>query len=432
MEPFELTACAALDKMKRKEMSATELVASCLGRIEQLEPQIGAWAYLASEAALARAKELDSGAASGPLHGLPIGIKDVLDTGDMPSEYGSPIFKDFRPRVDASCVAIARRQGAIVLGKTITQALACGGPVKTANPLNIRHTSGGSSSGSAASVAAKMVPFALGSQSASSVIRPASYCGLVGLRPTLGLISVAGFKYFNGSFDTIGLLGRDVDDVELFWSALLDTSFDRGAMPERPPVIAVCRPPWLAAAEPSAWQTVDRAEEKFRLAGVEVCELELPAGYEDLLQLQARIQLFEQVRSFAAEYDQYRHLLDDNTLNAFERGRTISVDEYLEMVKRARQARHEFDQVIGDADCIATAAAPGEAPLGWHALGDKFREMGGADISRAWTLLHLPTVTVPCHRGPAGMPVGIQLIGRFGEDRHLLRVARWAQEALAS
>ena len=285
MNAYELTACAALDLMRKRELSATELVTSCLSRLEALEPEIGAWQHLAPEAALARAAAIDEKPTGGPLDGLPIGVKDVIDTADMPTEYGSPIFSGWRPAMDAACVMVARRQGAIVLGKTVTIAFACGAAVKTANPLDTQRTAGGSSSGSAAAVAGKMVPFGFGTQSASSLIRPASYCGIVGMRPSMGLMSVAGFKYFNGSYDTIGLLGRDVDDVELFWSTQLDLPFACGGMPDAPLKIAICRPSWLDRAEVSALETIDRAQAALSAAGAEVREIVLPKSYDELVRL---------------------------------------------------------------------------------------------------------------------------------------------------
>jgi Asp-tRNA(Asn)/Glu-tRNA(Gln) amidotransferase A subunit family amidase len=432
MEPYELTACVALAHMRRKELSATELVRSCLDRIQTLDAKIGAWKFLAPEASIARARQLDDLSPVGPLHGLPMGVKDVIDTSDMPTEYGSPIFSGWRPRTDAACVSISRRQGAIVIGKTITQAFACGMPVNTANPLDVNRTAGGSSSGSAAAVAAKMVPLAFGTQSASSLIRPASYCGLVGMRPSMGLISVAGFKYFNGSFDTIGLLGRDVDDVELIWSTQLDLPFTAGILPDRRLKIAICRPPWLDRAEKSALDTIDRAQDLLAQAGAEVRELVLPDAYGSLVQAHERMQEFEAARSYSAEYEQHRDMLDARVLEIIENGRRMCAGQYLELLEHANQARCTFENVIGDADCIATAAAPGEAPLGWHALGSKFQNMGDTALSRAWTLLHVPVVTVPCHRGPANMPIGIQFIARFGEDQRLLRIARWAEQMFSA
>jgi len=430
-EPFELTACDAIDLMAKRRLSAEELTKSCLARIEACEPEIGAWTWLDGEAAQATARRLDERGPSGPLHGVPLGVKDVIDTADMPTGYGSAIYDGWRPAADAGCVSVARRQGAVILGKTVTIAFACGAPVRTANPLNTQHTAGGSSSGSAAAVAAKMIPLAFGSQSASSTIRPASYNGLVGMRPSMGLLSVAGFKYFNGSFDTIGLLARTVDDVELLWCSQLDLPFRRGGRPEQKPRVAICRPPWLLPEHAEGHAAVDAAERRLRQAGVEVRELILPPGYADLVRVHERMQAFEAARSYAFEYERHRDALDAVVRGIIELGHAVPFDEYLSYVHLSQRLRHEFPALLGDADCVLTAAASSEAPKGQRALGDAFSSMGTAEQSRPWTLLHLPVVAVPCHRGPAGLPVGVQLIGRFGEDRRLLHVARSLSEIVA-
>jgi Asp-tRNA(Asn)/Glu-tRNA(Gln) amidotransferase A subunit family amidase len=431
-QPYELTACDALDRIRSKDLSAEELLLSCLARIEALEPTIGAWAHLETAAALKAARNFDA-TMPGTLLGIPIGIKDVIDTADMPTEYGSPIFKGYRPQTDAACVMSAREEGAIILGKTVTQPFACNGLVRTANPLNINHTSGGSSSGSAAAVAAKMIPISIGTQSASSTIRPASYNGLVGMRPSLGLISVSGFKPYTASCDTIGLLGRSVDDVELLWSSLMRLPFQRNRRPKKSPKFGICRPSWLAnAAEQSARDAVDKAERKLALAGAEIRDLVLPNSFEQLPEIHEHIHDYEGARSYAFEYQHHRGRLDPRVLSLIERGRALPTATYLDDIAKAREARAFFPNVIADYDCIVTAAAPGEAPKGWYALGEKFEFMGNPIQSRAWTILHLPVVTVPCHHGPSGLPVGIQLIGRYGSDLELLHLARWAAEALTA
>jgi Asp-tRNA(Asn)/Glu-tRNA(Gln) amidotransferase A subunit family amidase len=430
-EPCELTACDALELMRARKLSAVELLASCLRRIDALEDKIGAWTYIDRDGAVASAKAIDDSGATGALRGIPIGVKDVIDTADMPTRYGSPIFEGWRPRTDAACVAIAREEGAVIVGKTVTQAFACGTTVKTANPLNIMHTSGGSSSGSVAAVAAKMVPLAFGTQSASSLIRPASYTGLVGMRPSFGLLSVAGFKYFNGSFDTIGLLGRSVDDVELLWTSQLGAAFTRGTRPARALKIGICRPPWLDRASPAAHEAIDKAERVFAQAGATVSEIVLPESYAGLVEAHEKTQEFEAARSYAHEYRHNREQLDVRVRGILERGYQLPVETYIELLARAQAARAGFPSVIGDFDCIVTAAAPDEAPKGWHALGEKFEFMGDTSQSRAWTLLHVPQITVPCHRGPNGLPIGIQLITRYGADRALLHMARWAEDVLA-
>jgi Asp-tRNA(Asn)/Glu-tRNA(Gln) amidotransferase A subunit family amidase len=430
-QPYELTACDALDRIRSRELSAEELLLSCLGRIEALEPKIGAWAHIDTEAALEASRKFHA-PMPGSLFGIPIGIKDVIDTADMPTEYGTPIFKGHRPATDAACVVRLKEEGAIILGKTITQSFACSGIVRTANPLNTDHTSGGSSSGSAAAVAAKMVPISIGTQSASSTIRPASYTGLVGMRPSHGLVSVSGFKPYTASCDTIGLLGRSVDDVELMWCSLMRLPFQRNRRPQKKrPTFGICRPPWLAdAAEQSARDAVDKAERKLNLAGAETRDLVLPNSFDRLPEIHEHIHDYEGSRSYAFEYHHHRDQLDSGVRGLIERGRALPTETYLGDVAKALEARILFPDVIGNCDCIVTAAAPGEAPKGWHALGDKFEFLGNPIQSRAWTILHLPVVTVPCHHGPSGLPVGIQLIGRYGSDLELLQLARWVAEAL--
>lgn len=427
---IDLTACDALELLRGRRVSATELVGACLARIETQEPIIGAWTYLAADQALKAAAQCDASEPAGMLHGLPLAVKDILETGDMPTTYGSPIYRNWRPRADCAAVTIARREGAIVMGKTVTTEFACGSFVRTANGLDPDRTSGGSSAGSCAAVANRMVPIAFGTQSASSTIRPASYNGLIGMRPSMGLISVAGFKYFNGSFDTIGLLAREVDDVELLWCSQLGVPFRRGIMPKGKPKIAVCRPSWLDRADPIALTAIDAAERLLAAAGAEVVPLALPGAYDDLIPLHQDIQAFEAARSYAWEYDHLPDLMDTRVRSIIEHGMAIPFDRYLTMMKQAQRARAHFDDVIGSADAILTAAAPGEAPYGYRKLGEAFDDMGDTTQSRAWTLLHVPVVTVPAVRGPGGLPVGIQLIGRFGEDQPLLHLARFARAAI--
>jgi Asp-tRNA(Asn)/Glu-tRNA(Gln) amidotransferase A subunit family amidase len=425
---YELTACQAADLIRRKELGVLELLDSCLSRIEALEPEINAWKFLAPELARARARELDCVEPVGPLHGIPIGIKDVIDTADMPSGYGSPIYEHHRPVADAACVTLARRAGAVMVGKTITTEFACGSTARTSNPWNINHTSGGSSSGSCAAVAADMVPVSFGSQSASSTIRPASYCGLVGMRPSMGTISVAGFKYFNGSFDTIGLLARDVDDVALLWSTQMSVPVIRSD-PARMRKILVCYPTWMEGYEPSARAAVEHAATVMAAAGARIESLELPPEYSDLPELHHEIQCFETSRSYAHEYETAAARLDWRVRETIEAGMKIGGDRYIEMLKRAQRLRHELQSVIGDADAVLTNAAPGEAPLNWRVMGDQF-SMGDTRQSRPWTLLHVPAITVPAYIGPQGLPVGIQLLSTFGSDGTLLDIARWAENQL--
>ena len=325
------------------------------------------------------------------------------------------------------------RRARIILGKTVTQSFACGGLVRTANPLNTDHTAGGSSSGSAAAVAAKMVPVSVGTQSASSTIRPASYNGLVCDAAFLGVDQRLRLQaVYTASCDTIGLLARSVDDIELLWTACMGAPFRRGRRSRGKPVLGFCRPSWLAGAEPSARDAVDKAERAFAAAGAEIRHIVLPECFEALPRIHEEIHDHEGAVSYAYEYHHFRERLDPKVLALIERGRLLSTAAYLDDMMRAREARALFPGVVGDCDCLVAAAAPGEAPKGWNALGDDFQALGDPMQSRAWTILQVPAVTVPCHTGPAGLPVGIQMIGCFGADLDLLCVARWAAEVLGS
>jgi Asp-tRNA(Asn)/Glu-tRNA(Gln) amidotransferase A subunit family amidase len=348
----------------------------------------------------------------------------------MPTAYGSRIYKDWRPGADCAAVTIARKAGAVVMGKTVTTEFACGSSVRTANGLNPDHTSGGSSAGSCAAVANRMVPFAFATQSASSTIRQASYNGLIGMRPSMGLISIAGIRYLNGSCDTIGLVAREVDDVELLWCSQLGAPFTRGRLPLSRPKIAVCRPSWLDRADAVASAAIDAAMRGLADAGAEIVRLALPAYYDNLVPLHEDIQAFEAARSYAWEYETYPDVLDHRVRGFVEQGLRIPSDRYLAMMRQARAARETFADVIGDADAILTAAAPGEAPLGYNKLGVAYDNLGDTTQSRAWTLLHVPVVTVPAICGPNNMPVGVQLIGRFGDDQKILHISRLARDAI--
>ena len=422
--PYRLSAWDTIEAMGAGRLGAEELVRSCLARIEALEPTIRAWAFLDPDLAIAQARRLDQGPRRGPLHGLPVGIKDVIDTADMPTAYGSAVYEGWRPGWDAACVALLRRAGAVIMGKTVTTEFACGGAADNANPWNPAHTAGGSSGGSCAAVAARMVPLAIGSQTAGSLIRPASYNGVVGLKPTYGMISVAGFKYFNGLMDTIGLVARDVDDVALLWASLLDLAPQRPAPLSEPPRIGLCRTPWWERAEPASRAAVESAAAHLADGGAAVVEVTLPPPFETLVDVHERIQAFETARSYAYEYDRFGERLHANTRALIEEGQAIPYGAYQELVATAARARTAAPTLFEEADVLLAPSAPGEAPEGYTELGNSF-------LNRPWTLLHLPCINVPGPFGPQGLPIGVQLIAPFGADAELLAAARWV-EALIS
>jgi amidase len=406
--------------------SAEAAMRGCLDRIAAREAAVGAWQHLDPEAALAAARRADGEAPRGPLHGVPIGVKDLFDTADMPTGYGSPIYDGHRPAADAACVALARAAGAIVVGKTVTTEFACFTPGKTANPHNPHHTPGGSSSGSAAAVAAGMVPLAFGSQTAGSVIRPAAFCGCVGYKPSFGLIARAGAKALADSLDTVGLMAATVADAAFFAGVLTDRPDLRDAAPPpAPPAFALYRTPMWERAEPEAGAALDRAAEALRRAGAAVGELAPPAEHRGLNAAQDRIMGYEAARALAYERIYRSAQLSPRLGQMLDAGMAVGAAEYDAARAEAAAARAGLAGFFGPYDAVLTPAAPGEAPAGLGYTGDPV-------FNRMWTLLGTPCVTLPAHRGDRGLPVGVQLVGRIGDDARLMSCAIFLEQALAA
>jgi amidase len=421
-EPNTWSASAAAAAVAERKIKSVELVAACLDRIKAREPEIGAWTFLDPERALAEARARDAEKPRGPLHGVPVAIKDIIDTADMPTTYGSPIYAEHRPGVDAACVTLIRRAGGIPLGKTVTTEFAYFAPGKTRNPHNPRHTPGGSSSGSAAAVADAMVPAALGTQTAASIVRPATFCGVVGYKPTIGMYPLAGIKPFAASFDTLGTLTRGVDDAMLMWRVL---HADNAARAPRtaPPRIGLCRTPQWDQAEPATVQAFETAARKLRQAGAVVADVELPTRFKDLVEMHKRIMAFESARAYASEYANHRDLLSPQLIELVEAGLKQPVTTYLGDRRTLEGAKRELAAVMAGHDALLAPSARGEAPEGLAATGDPV-------FSRMWTLLQGPNIALPVERGPRGLPTGIQLIGGYAADPDLLATARWAEEHL--
>ncbi len=407
-------------------ISAEAAMRGCLDRIAAREAAVGAWQHLDPEAALAAARRADGEAPRGPLHGVPIGVKDLFDTADMPTGYGSPIYDGHRPAADAACVALARAAGAIVVGKTVTTEFACFTPGKTANPHHPHHTPGGSSSGSAAAVAAGMVPLAFGSQTAGSVIRPAAFCGCVGYKPSFGLIARAGAKALADSLDTVGLMAGTVADAAFFAGVLTDRPDLRDAAPPpAPPAFALYRTPMWERAEPEAGAALDRAAEALRRAGAAVGELAPPAEHRGLNAAQDRIMGYEAARALAYERIYRSAQLSPRLGQMLDAGMAVGAAEYDAARAEAAAARAGLAGFFGPYDAVLTPAAPGEAPAGLGYTGDPV-------FNRMWTLLGTPCVTLPAHRGDRGLPVGVQLVGRIGDDARLMSCAIFLEQALAA
>ena len=416
-------AGTARKKIAEGVFTATDYLNACLDRIAEREADVGAFSYIARESALAQAFSADARQGSGALYGIPIAIKDIIDTQDMPTEHGSPIYKGSVPSADASCVAMLRRAGAIMLGKTVTPEFAAVTPGRTANPHNIKHTPGGSSSGSAASVADFMVPAAIGTQTVGSTIRPASYCGAVGFMPSHQILPVQGVKAQAGSLDNLGILTRSVADVALVANAILGCDALQAQPLERPPRIGFCPSPhWPQAQEPTRQVMVDAIALLGR-AGATVEDVDLPASFDDALPAHWTILAFEFARAMAYEYEAHRELLSPRLVDLLNRGFATPFADYLHAYAIAVARRREFAPIIVGYDVLLTPAAAGEAPEGLLAPSDLL-------FQRFWTLLHVPAITLPGFTGPHNLPIGIQLIGAHLADSKLLRSAAWIERVI--
>jgi amidase len=350
-------------------------------------------------------------------------VKDLIDTADMPTAYGSPIYAGHRPRVDAACVALARAAGALVLGKTVTTEFAWFHPGATANPCNPSHTPGGSSSGSAAAVADCMVPFAFGTQTAGSIIRPASYCGIVGYKPTHGTLPRAGIKPLSDSLDTLGTLTRTVADAALLVSAMSG----RDLMPKPlrdAPRIGICRTPEWDAAQPETMAAMESSVAALARAGARLSEIVLPQGFAGITQAQTDIMNYESHAALACERLQHYAGLSDKLKQLLANAKHCDAARYDAALVSVASCRSRLDEVFAAVDVLLAPSAPGEAPAGLAATGDPV-------FCRMWTVLHAPAINLPCASGPHGLPVGLQIIGCRGDDARALAVADWVHQRIA-
>jgi len=426
-EPNTLGAVEAAALMASGALTSEQLVLACLERIHARDPDVLAWACIDSALALGEARTRDrersEGHVRGPLHGLPVGVKDIIDTAALPTEYGTPIYRGHRPAADAACVVAAREQGAVVLGKTVSTELANRHPAITRNPRNLAHTPGGSSSGSAAAVADCMVPLAFATQTGGSLVRPAAYCGIAGYKPTYNSINGAGIKLLAPSLDTVGVHARDVPDAALFASALIGFDMPDFDRPIAPPRIAVYRTPQWSLAEPSMMAAFDAMPARLRAAGAVVSELELPAAMDALIDASNVVNDYETRRSLAFErvhhLDRLSPTLGDKLSQAVRWTRT----RYLDALRTADECRRMLEDGLRGCDVLVTPSAEGEAPRGLENIGrTAFHQM--------WTLLHVPSVAIPAFTGQAGLPMGVQVIAARGEDVRALEAAHWIQQVL--
>ncbi len=402
------------------------VVRSAFDRIDEREADLRAFAWLDSAGALAAARSVDARPDRGPLAGVTVGVKDIINTADMPTSYGSPIYSGHRPVADASCVVALRAAGAVIPGKTVTTEFAASNPSGTRHPLNPDVTPGGSSSGSAAAVAAQMVSAALGTQTAGSVIRPSSYCGVVGFKPTFGRINRAGVKPFAESLDTIGVIARRVADVGLVAGAF--DGRDDWMAPEAlasAPRLALCRTPYWDQAQDDGRAALEEAARRLARSGASVTPFDLPGSFAVLNDVQGTIMWYEGRRAFAHELATAASQISPLLSGLLAKAASTSPRDYDRAQLAAARARSEVDSVFDDFDAILTLASPGSPPPLTEG------STGRPIFNALWTLLHLPCVTVPGLFGDHGLPVGTQLVGRNGGDARLLAVAAWVESVLS-
>ncbi|MDQ7969757.1 MAG: amidase [Oxalicibacterium faecigallinarum] len=394
---------------------------AAIERITELEPEIRAWQHFDPAQVLRQARRLDTMPANGVLHGLPVGVKDLMDTADMPTTYGSPIYVDHHPEVDAACVGATRHAGALLVGKTVTTEFATFHAGPTRNPrAALPHTPGGSSSGSAAAVACGMVPVAFGTQTAGSIVRPAAFCGVVGYKPTYGTLPLAGIKSLAISLDTVGVLTRSVTDAAFFIGALaqLPLSSALATNDVKGLKVGIVRTPHWDRAGASTRAAMTLAAQLLETSGAVLRDVELPSPCNALSEAQITIMAYEAAAAFAPERASQSDGFSKSFANLMEEGSRIGGQRYVEAQALAATARAKLVQVFESVDLLLAPSTEGEAPAGLSTTGDPI-------FNRMWTLLGNPCVHVPLGNGSQGLPIGVTLVGpRWGDDRVLTAAAR--------
>ena len=423
-DPSRLTATQAVARIRGGMLSPVTLAEACLARIAEREPTVHAFAHLDAGETLRAAEAVARADKDGALTGVPIGVKDTMDVAGMPTTQGSPIWSDWRPRADAAAVAWVRAAGAVVIGKTVTTEFATRQPGPTANPHNPAHTPGGSSSGSAAAVADFLCPVAFGTQTAGSVIRPAAYCGVVGYKPSFGTINRFGMRVMADSLDTIGAMARSVADCALVVGAASGRDLgDPDSKPDRAPRAGICRSPAWEQALPETQALLPRIADALARSGASVAERELSSAVAALAHAQPVVMNAESGRSMGWELAHAPARISAVLHDRLEWGLARPEAE-LDAAYAAFSAAHrDFPSVMEGLDVLITPSAPGQAPAGLGWTGDPA-------FNSIWTALHVPCVTVPAGTGPDGLPLGVQIVGRRGDDRALLAWAQWVAAAI--
>jgi Asp-tRNA(Asn)/Glu-tRNA(Gln) amidotransferase A subunit family amidase len=418
---WRLDGEAAQRALVERTLTLESLVEAALERISDRDPLIRAWAATNPGLVRERAALVPSAA---PLAGFLVGVKDMFDTQDFPTTYGSPIYSRHCPSRDAEAVRRLTAAGALVIGKTVSTEFATFEPAPTRNPHDPEHTPGGSSSGSAAAVADGHVHVALGTQTAGSVIRPASYCGVIGFKPSYARVSYDGVKVTAPALDTVGLFARCVADVRACFEALDARAAPRSSLPlaEAPPTIGFCRTPWWHRASPPMQGAIERAADALRAAGARVVEITLPEVFDALPDAHRQLMDYELSRALAHEHREHADQISELLKTSLRAGAALRTSEIQSAECCVRAARQTLPELFSRCDALLTPAAPGAAPRGLHSTGDPL-------YSRAWSALGAPCITLAA--GLDGrLPLGLQLIADLDEDARLLSVAAWAERTL--
>ena len=433
MSSPKLSAVEMVQSLKKGEITSEELVKSYIEQIKKKEKEVEAWEFFDQELALAQAKKLDAlhqSGKHGDLHGIPVGIKDIFDTADMPTTDGTEIHKKNPSWNDCTVVSKLKQAGAVIMGKTVTAELAYYSPGKTKNPHDTTRTPGGSSSGSAAAVASHMVPLAVGSQTNGSVIRPASYCGVVGYKPTKGLISRHLVLQVSRPLDQIGVFANSIEDAALISEQLIghdkqdpDTSLKPipkllAASRQKPPmepILAYIKLPFMDKLEDDVMEGFNEVKDELKS---KVDEIELPEGFTKIPDWHKIIMESDMARSFSEEYKKSKNKLSDKIIEAIERGMKYTSVEYNDALSKIDVANTYFKQFFHDYDAILTPSACGEAPKGLQSTGNPI-------FCTVWTYCGMPCISLPLLQGKNGLPVGVQLVSSLFDDERLFRNASW-------
>jgi len=441
MTAIQLPATELASQIRDGELTSEALVQACLDRIDEVDGEIEAWAHLDPEYALEQARARDaerqSGTSLGPLHGVPVGIKDIFDTADLPTENGTILDKGRQPATDCRAVAMLRGAGAVIMGKTVTTELAMYGPGKTRNPHNPDHTPGGSSSGSAAAVASAMVPLAIGSQTNGSMIRPAAYCGVVGYKPTHGLIPRTGALLLSRFLDTIGVFGRTVEDVGLMAESMM--GFDAGDPDTAPRARPHLReaaagepplPPTLAFVKTAVWDQADGEtqaafQELAAFLGDGCDDVDLPEPFDHAVEWQRTVMTADLAKFLGAYYETGKDKLSGVLVDLMEDGQKVTAVDYNRTCDWREILNAGLERIFERYDAIITPAATGPAPKGLDSTGSPI-------FCSLWTYCGVPAVSLPLLQASNGLPLGVQVVGRHGDDARLLRTANWLAGRVAA